>query len=335
MRVGHLIRLNSPIFDYSIINEPDRLMETDPINPSELIKAKARELGFQDCGISRAKFLDAEKDRLLNWLANEMHGEMNYMANNIEKRLDPRLLVENARSVISVLLNYFPAEKQTDPEAPVLSKYAYATDYHFVMKDKLGELLRFIQEEIAPCESRCFVDSAPVLDRAWAARAGLGWIGKNTNLISPEHGSFFFIGELIIDLELPADNKVVRDHCGNCTRCIDACPTQAIVAPYILDARRCISYQTIENHGEIDPELKGKFKNRVFGCDICQDVCPWNLKSEPHQKSAFSPNFKLMNLRKSDWDEMDKPLFNELFRNSAVKRTRFEGLKRNLRFLGD
>ncbi|MDP3914345.1 MAG: tRNA epoxyqueuosine(34) reductase QueG [Bacteroidota bacterium] len=310
-------------------------METDPINPSELIKAKARELGFQDCGISRAKFLDAEKDRLLNWLADEMHGEMNYMANNLDKRLDPRLLVENARSVISVLLNYFPAEKQTDPAAPVLSKYAYGTDYHFVMKDKLGELLRFIQEEIAPCESRCFVDSAPVLDRAWAARAGLGWIGKNTNLISPEHGSFFFIGELIIDLELPADNKVVRDHCGNCTRCIDACPTQAIVAPYILDARRCISYQTIENHGEIDPELKGKFKNRVFGCDICQDVCPWNLKSEIHHEPAFSPDFKLMNLRKSDWDEMDKPLFNELFRNSAVKRTRFEGLKRNLRFLGE
>jgi len=171
------------------------------------------------------------------------------------------------------------------------------------------------------------------LDRAWAARAGLGWIGKNTDLISPEHGSFFFIGELIIDLELPADAKIVRDHCGNCTRCIDACPTQAIVAPYILDARRCISYQTIENHGDIDPELKGKFKNRVFGCDICQDVCPWNLKSEAHSEPAFVPDFKLMNLRKSDWDSMDKPLFNELFRNSAVKRTRFVGLKRNLRFL--
>ncbi|MDP2891012.1 MAG: tRNA epoxyqueuosine(34) reductase QueG [Bacteroidota bacterium] len=310
-------------------------METDSINPSELIKAKARELGFLDCGISRAKFLDAEKDRLQNWLANEMHGEMNYMANNIEKRLDPRLLVENALSVISVLLNYFPAQKQTDPEAPVLSKYAFGIDYHFVMKDKLGELLRFVQSKIAPCEGRCFVDSAPVLDRAWAARAGLGWIGKNTNLISPEHGSFFFIGELIIDLELPSDTKIVRDHCGNCTRCIDACPTQAIVAPYILDARRCISYQTIENHGEIDPELKGKFQNRVFGCDICQDVCPWNLKSEIHHEPAFSPDFKLMNLRKSDWDDMDKPLFNELFRNSAVKRTRFEGLKRNLRFLGE
>ncbi|MBW8334408.1 MAG: tRNA epoxyqueuosine(34) reductase QueG [Prolixibacteraceae bacterium] len=304
-------------------------------NAVEQIKAKARELGFLDCGISEALFLVEEKDRLQNWLANEMHGEMNYMANNLDKRLDPRLLVENTRSVISVLLNYFPAEKQADPEAPVLSKYAFGTDYHFVMKDKLGELLRFIQEKIAPCEGRCFVDSAPVLDRAWAARAGLGWIGKNTNLISPEHGSFFFIGELIIDLELPANDKVVRDHCGNCTRCIDACPTQAIVAPYVLDARRCISYQTIENHGEIDPELKDKFKNRVFGCDICQDVCPWNLKSETHNEPAFTPDFKLMNLRKSDWENMDKPLFNELFRNSAVKRTRFEGLKRNLRFLGE
>ena len=304
-------------------------------NAVEQIKTKAKALGFLDCGISEAKFLAGEKDRLLDWLANEMHGEMNYMAKNLDKRLDPRLLVDNARSVISVLQNYFPAERQTDPEAPVLSKYAFGTDYHFVMKDKLGELLRFIQEEIAPCKGRCFVDSAPVLDRAWAVRAGLGWIGKNTNLISPEHGSFFFIGELIIDLELTADDIVVRDHCGNCTRCIDACPTKAIVAPYILDARRCISYQTIENHGEIDPELKGKFKNRVFGCDICQDVCPWNLKSETHNEPAFSPNFKLMNLRKSDWDNMDKLLFNELFRNSAVKRTRFEGLKRNLRFLGE
>ena len=302
-------------------------------NTSELIKTKARELGFLECGISEACFLDEEKVRLTDWLQQGMHGEMGYMANKTDKRLDPRLLVENARSVISVLLNYFPSEKQLDTEAPVLSKYAYGTDYHFVMKDKLGELLAFVQSEIAPCEGRCFVDSAPVLDRAWAARAGLGWIGKNTNLISPEHGSFFFIGELIIDLELPSDTIIVRNHCGNCTRCLDACPTQALVVPYILDARRCISYQTIENRGEIDPSLKGKFENRVFGCDICQDVCPWNLKSETHSEPAFTPDFKLMNLRKSDWDDMDKPLFNELFRNSAVKRTRFEGLKRNLRFL--
>jgi epoxyqueuosine reductase len=304
-------------------------------NASMLIKNKARELGFLDCGISAARFIHEEKDRLQNWLQLDMHGDMDYMSNNLDKRLDPRLLVENAKSVISVLLNYFPAENQTDPEAPVLSKYAFGTDYHYVMKGKLEELFRFIQSEIAICQGRCFVDSAPVLDRAWAARSGLGWIGKNTNLISVEHGSFFFIGELIVDLELPSDQKTVRDHCGTCTRCIDACPTQALVAPYVLDARRCISYQTIENRGEIDPELKNKFENRVFGCDICQDVCPWNLKSVAHQEPAFTPDLKLMNLTRSEWNEMDKPLFNELFRNSAVKRTRFEGMKRNLRFLGD
>ena len=304
-------------------------------NPSVLIKTKAKELGFLDCGISEARFLFEEKDRLQNWLQLEMHGEMGYMANHLDKRLDPRLLVDHARSVISVLLNYFPGNEQTDPEAPVLSKYAFGTDYHFVMKDKLEVLFRFIQSEIAPCEGRCFVDSAPVLDRAWAALAGLGWIGKNTNLISVEHGSFFFIGELILDLELPTDQKTVRDHCGTCSRCIDACPTQALVAPYVLDARRCISYQTIEKRGEIDPELKDKFENRVFGCDICQDVCPWNLKSEAHHEPAFTPELKLMNLTKSEWSNMDKPLFNELFRNSAVKRTRFEGLKRNLKFLED
>lgn len=302
-------------------------------NASERIRNKARELGFLDCGISKARFLAEEKELLLNWLQNDMHGEMTYMANNLNKRLDPRLLVDNAHTVISVLLNYFPAEKQIDPEAPVLSKYAFGTDYHFVMKDKLGDLLLFIQLEIAPCEGRCFVDSAPVLDRAWAASAGLGWIGKNTNLISTGHGSFFFIGELIIDLELPADDKMVHDHCGTCNRCIDACPTQALVAPFVLDARRCISYQTIENRGEINPELKGKFENRVFGCDICQDVCPWNLKSEVHHEPAFFPDLKLMNLTKEEWNNMDKPLFNRLFRNSAVKRTRLEGLKRNLGFL--
>ncbi len=310
-----------------------QLMSKTDTNISDRIKAKAMELGFLDCGISESRFLTDEKERLVNWLQNGMHGEMNYMANNLDKRLDPRLLVDNAKSVVSVLLNYFSAAQQNDPEAPVLSKYAFGIDYHFVMKDKLGELLQFIQTEIAPCEGRCFVDSAPVLDRAWAARAGLGWIGKNTNLISTEHGSFFFIGELIIDLELPTGEKTVRDHCGNCTRCIDACPTQALVKPFVLDARRCISYQTIENRGEIDPDLKGKFENRVFGCDICQDVCPWNLKSETHNEPAFIPDVRLMNLGKDEWNEMDKPLFNELFRNSAVKRTRYDGLKRNLKFL--
>lgn len=302
---------------------------------SGLIKYKAKELGFLSCGISKVDFLAEEKIRLVNWLQQGMNGEMAYMANHLEKRLNPGLLVENAQSVISVLLNYFPSVCQTNSDSPVLSKYAYGIDYHFVMKDKLGELLRFIQDEIALCEGHCFVDSAPVLDRAWAARAGLGWIGKNTNLISPEHGSFFFIGELILDLELLADEKIVRNHCGNCTRCIDACPTKALVEPYVLDARKCISYQTIENRGEIDPELKGKFENRMFGCDICQDVCPWNLKSEPHHEPAFMPDEQLMKMTKESWYNLDQETFDKLFRKSAVKRTKFVGLKRNINFLNE
>lgn len=310
-------------------------MRTIDADISGLIKYKAKELGFLSCGISKVDFLAEEKIRLVNWLQQGMNGEMAYMANHLEKRLNPGLLVENAQSVISVLLNYFPSAYQTDSDAPVLSKYAYGIDYHFVMKDKLGELLRFIQDEIALCEGRCFVDSAPVLDRAWAARAGLGWIGKNTNLISPEHGSFFFIGELILDLELPADEKIVRNHCGNCTRCIDACPTKALVEPYVLDARKCISYQTIENRGEIDPELKGKFENRMFGCDICQDVCPWNLKSEPHHEIAFMPDEQLMKMTKESWYNLDQETFDKLFRKSAVKRTKFVGLKRNINFLNE
>jgi epoxyqueuosine reductase len=300
---------------------------------SALIKQKAADLGFLECGISRAEFLAEEKTCLENWLLQGMHGEMDYMARNLDKRLDPGLLFEGAKSVVSVLLNYYPSKKQTDPQAPVLSKYAYGKDYHFVMKEKLQVLLQYIQEKIASCRGRVFTDSAPVLDKAWAARAGLGWVGKNTNLISVEHGSFFFIGELILDLDLEPDEKMVSNHCGNCTRCIDACPTQAIVAPYVVDARKCISYQTIELKGELDEGLKGKFKDRVFGCDICQDVCPWNLKSEPHHEPAFEPNPRLMQLNREEWLEMDQPLFNELFRNSAVKRTKYAGLKRNLRFL--
>ncbi len=302
---------------------------------SEKIKAKALELGFLSCGISEADFLSDEKDALQTWLQQGMHGEMSYMERNQEMRLDPRLIFEGARSVISVLLNYYPKKEQQDAEAPVLSKYAYGKDYHFVLKEKLNLLLKYIQEEIAPCNGRPFVDSAPVLDKAWAAKAGLGWIGKHSNLISVEHGSFFFIGELIVDLPLEPDQKTVRDHCGTCTRCIDACPTQAIVAPGIVDARRCISYQTIELRGELDDKLKDQFKNRVFGCDICQDVCPWNLKSEPHQEPDFEPQPQLLELSRKEWMDMDHALFNELFRKSAVKRTKYNGLKRNLRFLDD
>lgn len=303
---------------------------------SDLIKEKAKSLGLADCSVLPVSVLSEEEHHLKWWLSNGMHGEMGYMARNIDKRMDPALLVEYAKTIIVVLQNYFPEKMQEDPEAPVLSKYAYGTDYHFVLKDKLKHLLQFINDEIAPCKGRPFVDSAPLLERAWAKRAGLGWIGKNSNLISLHHGSFFFIGELIIDIELPFDDpKPVNDHCGRCTKCIDACPTKAIVADRVVDARLCISYQTIEVKGEPDESLKGKFGNRVFGCDICQDVCPWNLKSEPHKEPAFYPHPKLLQLKKEEWESMERPLFNELFRTSAVKRAGFDGLKRNLKFISN
>ncbi len=303
---------------------------------AKLIKGKANGLGLSACAILPVSFLSEEKPHFDSWLANKMHGEMAYMARNIDKRLNPKLLVENAKSIIVVLQNYYPKNTQQDNTAPILSKYAYGTDYHFVLKDKLKTLQQFINDEIAPCSGRPFVDSAPVLERAWARKAGLGWIGKNSNLISLHHGSFFFIGDLILDIELPYDNpKPVTDHCGRCTKCIDACPTKAIVADRVVDARKCISYQTIEVRGEMDEKLKGQFENRVFGCDICQDVCPWNLKSEPHNEPAFEPPPKLLQLKKEDWETMERPLFNELFRNSAVKRTGYKGLQRNLKFLND
>ena len=304
-------------------------------NPiSQKIKDKAKSLGFLECAILPVSELVEEKGRFQNWLGAGMYGEMGYMERNKEKRLDPRLLYENAKTILIVLQNYFPGQTQQDTQAPVISKYAYGTDYHFVMKDKLKTLLRFIREEITPCNGRPFVDSAPVLERAWAQRAGLGWIGKNSNLISVEHGSFFFIGELILDAELPYDQpKIVSDHCGNCTRCIDACPTNAIVDNRVIDSRKCISYQTIELKGNLDENLKGQFENRVFGCDICQDVCPWNLKPKPHNEPAFEPHPKLVALNNQEWHSMEKSLFNELFKKSAVKRTGFNGLKRNLKFV--
>lgn len=301
---------------------------------SNLIKEKANSLGLSACTILPSSFLADEKDRFEAWISKGMHGEMSYMNRNVDKRLNPELLVENAKTIIVVLQNYFPAHTQSDKTAPVISKYAYGIDYHFILKDKLKQLLQFIQDNVQPCEGRPFVDSAPVLERAWAQKAGLGWIGKNSNLISPEHGSFFFIGELIIDAELPYDDpKLVRDHCGKCTKCIDACPTKAITAERVIDARRCISYQTIELRGDLDENLKGQFENRVFGCDICQDVCPWNLKSEPHNEPGLAPHPKLLQLKKEDWENMEKPVFNEIFKNSAVKRTGFKGLQRNLNFL--
>jgi epoxyqueuosine reductase len=300
------------------------------------IKQKARSLGLSGCVLLPATALHDEVEHFNRWLQNGFQGEMDYMARNAEKRLDPRLLVENAKTVIVVLQNYFTNKKQSEPTAPVLSKYAFGTDYHFVLKDKLKVLLQFIQSEISPCNGRVFTDSAPVLERAWATRAGLGWIGKNSSLISLDKGSFFFIGELIIDIELSYDNpRPVADHCGKCTRCIDACPTKAIVADRVVDARLCISYQTIELKGELDPHLKGQFENRVFGCDICQDVCPWNLKAEPHNEPGFNPEEKLLKLTASDWHNMDTSLFTALFKKSPVKRTGFSGLKRNLQFITD
>lgn len=303
-------------------------------NISLIIKDKAKSFGFLECVILPATELTEEKGHFQNWLNAGMHGEMGYMERNREKRLDPRLLYENAKTILVVLLNYFPEKTQKDLQAPVVSKYAYGIDYHFVMKDKLKQLLQFIQEKITPCNGRPFVDSAPVLERAWARRAGLGWIGKNSNLISVEHGSFFFIGELILDAELPYDQpKFVSDHCGNCTRCIEACPTNAIVDNRVIDSRKCISYQTIELRGGLDDNLKGQFENRIFGCDICQDVCPWNLKAEPHDEPGLKPSPKLLELTRDDWQNIDKPFFNQLFKKSAIKRTGFKGLRRNLEFI--
>jgi epoxyqueuosine reductase len=299
-----------------------------------LVRSKANSLGFQKCAILPVIQLTEEEDHFHQWLENGFQGEMSYMERNIDKRLDPSKLFENAKTIIVVLLNYFPTETQSDPDAPVISKYAYGTDYHFVLKDKLKELLHLIQTEIAPCNGRVFTDSAPVLERAWAIKAGFGWIGKNSNLITIDQGSFFFIGELFLDIELPYDEpRLVADHCGKCTRCIDACPTKAIIADKVIDARLCISYQTIELKDDLDKTLKDKFQNRVFGCDICQDVCPWNLKSIPHSVEEFIPKEKLLTLSKKDWYEMDQSLFKALFKNSAVQRTGFKGLKRNLEFI--
>ncbi len=298
---------------------------------SKLIKDEAKRLGFLSCGISKATFLEEEAPRLERWLNNNMHGEMAYMANHFDKRLDPTKLVEGSKSVISLLLNYYPSEEQSQ-DAYKISKYAYGTDYHFVIKDKLKNLLHFIQEEIGDVQGRAFVDSAPVLDKAWAAKSGLGWIGKHSNLLTQQVGSFYFIAELIIDLELEYDTPVT-DHCGTCTACIDACPTEAIVGPYVVDGSKCISYFTIELNNEIPNEFKGKFDEWMFGCDICQDVCPWNKFSKPHKEPLFNPHPDLLSMTKKDWEEITDEVFRKVFKKSAVKRTKFSGLQRNIKFL--
>lgn len=298
---------------------------------SEFIKAEAKRLGFISCGISKAAFLEEEAPRLEKWLNKQMHGEMSYMANHFDKRLDPTKLVEGSKSVVSLLLNYYPSEQQ-NPESYKISKYAYGRDYHFVIKDKLKELLAAIQTEIGEVSGRAFVDSAPVLDKAWAAKSGLGWMGKHSNLLTKEVGSFYFIAELILDLELAYDSPTT-DHCGTCTACIDACPTQAIVEPYVVDGSKCISYFTIELKNEIPADFKGQFDDWMFGCDVCQDVCPWNRFSKPHQEPLFNPHPELLEMSKSDWEEITSNVFGSIFSKSAVKRTKFSGLKRNIDFL--
>ncbi|MDY8136716.1 tRNA epoxyqueuosine(34) reductase QueG [Aquimarina sp. 2201CG5-10] len=299
---------------------------------TQFIKSEAKRLGFLSCGISKAEFLEQEAPRLEKWLNQNMHGEMSYMENHFDKRLDPTKLVESSKSVVSLLLNYYPSESQKDPQAPKISKYAYGTDYHFVIKDKLKQLLQSIQEEIGEVQGRAFVDSAPVLDKAWAAKSGLGWIGKHSNLLTQKVGSFYFIAELIIDLDLEYDSPVT-DHCGTCTACIDACPTQAIVQPYVVDGSKCISYFTIELKEELPQSYKDKFDNWMFGCDVCQDVCPWNRFSKPHNEPLFNPKPELLDMTKKDWEEITQEVFSKVFQKSAVKRTKFSGLTRNIRFL--
>nr|WP_315244527.1 tRNA epoxyqueuosine(34) reductase QueG [uncultured Flavobacterium sp.] len=298
---------------------------------SKFIKSEAKRLGFLSCGISKAGFLEEEAPRLEKWLNKNHHGQMAYMENHFDKRLDPTLLVDDAKSVVSLLLNYYPGETQSQDSFKI-SKYAYGQDYHFVIKEKLKEFLFSIQEKIGDVSGRAFVDSAPVLDRAWAAKSGLGWIGKSGNLITQKVGSFYFIAELILDLDLEYD-YATTDHCGSCTACIDACPTQAIVEPHVIDGSKCISYYTIELKENIPYEMKGKFDEWMFGCDTCQDVCPWNRFSKSHSEPLFNPNRELLSFSKKDWIEITEETFRVVFKNSPIKRTKFDGLKRNIKFL--
>ncbi len=299
---------------------------------SEFIKTKAGELGFFQCGISKAGFLKDESEKIHDWLNKGFQGEMHYMQNNLEKRLDPSLLQENAKSIISVLFNYFPEKTDFQDNNFIVSKYAFGKDYHFILKYKLKELLRSIEEKFGKVSARIFVDSAPVLEKAWAERAGLGWIGKNTCLINKKSGSFFFIGEIILDIELEYDVPH-KNYCGSCTKCLDACPTNALIKPYTLDSRKCISYLTIENKENLPDDLKDKFEGRIFGCDICQDVCPYNRFSTKNTEPDLSPSYEFKNLKKEDWINLNKEDFNRIFKKSALKRIKFEGLKRNIDFV--
>ena len=299
-----------------------------------LIKQEAKRLGFESCGIAKADFLEEEALNLENWLKNGFHGKMKYMENYFDKRLDPRLLVDDAKSVISLSYNYFPKELQNNNTYKI-AKYAYGEDYHYIIKAKLKELTFFIEDLIGQVNGRAFVDSAPVLERAWAEKGGLGWRGKNSLLLQKNKGSFFFLAELIIDVELAYDNPFKTDHCGTCTKCIDACPTQAILPNNTVDGSKCISYFTIELKEEIPTSMKGKFKEWMFGCDICQDVCPWNRFSKPHSEEKFNPHPDLLSMSKKDWQEITEEVFLKMFKKSAVKRTKYAGLVRNTSFLKD
>ncbi|NNT71355.1 tRNA epoxyqueuosine(34) reductase QueG [Flavobacterium sp. IMCC34852] len=298
---------------------------------TQFIKAEAKRLGFMSCGISKAGFLEEEAPRLEQWLNQNHHGEMKYLEDHFDMRLNPTLLVDGAKSVISLLLNYYPPEEQIVGSYKI-SKYAYGKDYHNVIKKKLKKLLRSIRTEIGEVPGRAFVDFAPVMDKAWAAKSGLGWMGKSSNLLTQQVGSFYFIAELIVDLELEYDNPTTN-HCGTCTACIDACPTQAIIAPYLVDGGKCISYYTIELKEHIPLEVKGKLDDWMFGCDVCQDVCPWNKFSKPHQEPAFQAYPELLSYTKKDWEEITEETFAKVFPNSPLKRAQWEGVKRNINFL--
>jgi epoxyqueuosine reductase len=294
---------------------------------SQQIKEKALELGFDACGISKIEVLKDEKPRLEEWLDNNFHGEMTYMARNMEKRLDPSQLVEGTQSVISVLLNYYPQQNLHPESYYKISKYALGIDYHYVIKDKLKELMSFIEEQEPGTIMRAFTDSAPVLDKSWAQKSGLGWMGKNTLLLNKKLGSFFFIGEIVVGLELQNDSPLEKSYCGNCTKCIHACPTGALSEGYKMDATKCIAYLNIESKKDIPEELKPKLNNWIFGCDICQDVCPWNSKAKPGSESNFKISDSLALMKKHDWETLDKPKFKKLFKSSPVERSGYKRLK--------
>ncbi|HVD97565.1 MAG TPA: tRNA epoxyqueuosine(34) reductase QueG [Cytophagaceae bacterium] len=298
---------------------------------TQLIKSKAKELGFEYCGISKAEFLEEEAPRLESWLKQGNHGTMQWMENHFDKRLDPRLLVEGAKSVVSLLLNYYP-EKEIKSSDYKISKYAYGLDYHDVIKSKMKVFIDHLNQEIGEINGRAFVDSAPVMDKVWAKKSGLGWVGKNTNLINKESGSFFFIAEIILDIELEYDGPI-KDYCGTCTRCVDACPTDALHTPYMIDGSKCISYLTIELKENIPQEFKGKMDNWIFGCDICQDVCPWNSFSKKHQHPEFEPKLTLEGMNNKDWEEITEEAFGLLFKGSAIKRSKYRGISRNITFV--